>query len=196
MMMMIFFFFFFFFFFRFQSALLLLRTTADTKQRGREFFVRDALRDFLLCLTSPLFLSLSLAFSFFRSFKNRLLVVGFFLPQTKKKRGVPCTHSHTSPNCALTRVLCYALKESSNMLWTKKKKGVISPLSFGRLFFSRTVILRKKTEKNAPKKNTPTLYPKVSLGLSQQKSDDFDARGTVHARPIDRARKPSLFFLS
>ena len=58
------------------------------------------------------------------------------------------------------------------------------------------MILRKKTEKNAPKKNTPTLYPKVSLGLSQQKSDDFDARGTtVHARPIDRARKPSLFFV-
>jgi hypothetical protein len=167
MMMMIFFFFFFFFFFfqSFQSALLLLRTTADTKQRGREFFVRDALRDFLLCLTSPLFLSLSLAFSFFRN-NSLKLVVGFFLPQTKKKkRGVPCTHSHTSPNCALTRVLCYALKD---------------------------MILRKKTEKN-----TPTLYPKVSLGLSQQKSDDFDARGTtVHARPIDRARKPSLFFLS
>ena len=93
----------FFFFFRFQSALLLLRTTADTKQRGREFFVRDA-RDFLLCLTSPLFLSLSLAFSFFRSFKNRLLVVGFFLPQTKKKdesfarthKRVPIAHSQES----------------------------------------------------------------------------------------------------
>ena len=81
------------------------------------------------------------------------------------------------------------------MLWTKKKKGV-TVLSLLTSFFSRNVILRKKTEKNAPKKNTPTLYPKVSLGLSQQKSDDFDARGTVHARPIDRARKPSLFFLS
>ena len=128
--------------------------------------MRDA-RDFLLCLTSPLFLSLSRFF--FLSQQQFEIGCWVFSSTNEKKRGVPCTHSHTSPNCALTRVLCYALKD---------------------------MILRKKTEKNAPKKNTPTLYPKVSLGLSQQKSDDFDARGTVHARPIDRARKPSLFFLS
>ncbi len=113
---------------------------------------------------SSLSLSLSLLFFvclFSPSFFFVVVVVSPF--EYMQKRGVPCTHSHTSPNCALTRVLCYALKD---------------------------MILRKKTEKN-----TPTLYPKVSLGLSRQKSDDFDARGTtVHARPIDRARKPSLFF--
>ena len=175
------------FFFRFQSALLLLRTTADTKQRGREFFVRDA-RDFLLCLTSPLFLSLSLAFSFFRN-NSLKLVVGFFLPQTKKKKEESHARTHT-------RVPIAHSHESSVTHLRSPQICCHSPLSFGRLFFPRNVILRKKTEKNAPKKNTPTLYPKVSLGLSQQKSDDFDARGTVHARPIDRARKPSLFFLS
>ena len=113
------------------------------------------------------------------------MLVFFFHKRKKKEESLARTH---------TRVPIAHSHESSVTHLRSPQICCHSPLSFGRLFFPRNVILRKKTEKNAPKKNTPTLYPKVSLGLSQQKSDDFDARGTVHARPIDRERKPSLFF--
>ena len=160
MMMMIFFF--FFFFFRFQSALLLLRTTADTNRGER--VVRDARLSSLFDFSS---LSLSLAFSFFRNNKSLkktgglLVVPGFFFHKRKKKRGVPCTHSPTSPNCALTRVLCYALKESSNM-FGQEKKGV-SPLSFGRLFPTKRDFT-KKNRKNAPQNTHTHIIPKSLSG--------------------------------
>ena len=149
--------------------------------------MRDA-RDFLLCLTSPLFLSLS-RFFFLSQQQFEIGCWVFSSTNEKKKKEESLARTHT-------RVPIAHSHESSVTHLRSPQICCHSPLSFGRLFFPRNVILRKKTEKNAPKKNTPTLYPKVSLGLSQQKSDDFDARGTVHARPIDRARKPSLFFLS
>ena len=65
------------------------------KTEGREFFVRDALRDFLLCLTSPLFpLSLSLFLSFAVS-KTQALGCWVFSSQTKKKKRGSPLHART-----------------------------------------------------------------------------------------------------
>ena len=99
MMMMIFF---FFFFFRFQSALLLLRTTADTKQRGESCERRERLSS-LFDFSS---LSLSLAFSFFRNNSLKLVVGFFFFHANEKKKEESLLHAlthesqlrtHTSP---------------------------------------------------------------------------------------------------
>ena len=132
----------FFFFFRFQSALLLLRTTADTKQRGREFFVRDALRDFLLCLTSPLFLSLSL--SLFLSFavsKTQALGCWVFSSTNEKKkkeeslarthtRVVPIAHSHESSVTHLrSPQICCDFTKKNRKKRTQKKHTHIIPKS-------------------------------------------------------------------
>ena len=146
-----------FFFFRFQSALLILRTTADTNRGER--VVRDARLSSLFDFSS-LSLSLSLFLSFAVS-KTGFWLLGFFFHKRKKKEEslarthtrVPIAHSHES---SVTHL------RSPQICWTKKKES--SVLSLLDVFFPQNVILRKKTEKTHPKHTHTHIIPKSLSG--------------------------------
>ena len=108
-------------------------------------------------------LSLSLSRFFFLS--QQQFEIGcwvFSSTNEKKKRGVPCTHSHTSPNCALTRVLCYALKESSNMLSQ-------SSLFWTSFFSTKRDFTKKNRKKRTQKKHTHIIPKSLSGSLPTKK---------------------------
>ena len=66
--------------------------------------------------------SLSLSLSLSLSPLSLLFFVCLFSPYFFVCLPFPCTHSQKSPKCALTRVLKYALKESSNRCMDVPKK--------------------------------------------------------------------------